>query len=193
MFASHSATSAGRVGEGYRFPRLTRRFSHVDVNSSSLPDSSRHRDLDRPTDGTRRRRVLYWAVSAPILAETAAGIQWDFARNPTVVEVLDTIRFPDYMADVLGIAKCLAIVALLVPRFPHLKEWAYAGLVFVYFGATACHIAVDDTVGGIATPAILGTITLASWALRPPSRRDPKPLDEACRTLTRSARQTLAR
>jgi hypothetical protein len=126
----------------------------------------------------RRRAVVYWVVSLPVLAETAAGIQWDFARNPTVVEVLDRIQFPDYMADVLGSTKILALAAVLAPGLPRLKEWAYAGLVFVYFGAAVCHVAVGDDLGGILTPAILGVITLASWALRPPSRRDPRPLGE---------------
>lgn len=130
-----------------------------------------------PQPMSRRRHITYWLVSLPVLAETAAGIRWDFARNPTVVETLATIQFPDYMADILGAAKVLALIALLVPGFPRLKEWAYAGLVFVYFGATACHLAVDDTLGHILTPAVLGVIALASWALRPPSRRDPRPLN----------------
>ena len=125
---------------------------------------------------TRRQKVIYWLVSAPVLLETAAGIQWDFARNPTVVQALGTLGFPDYFADVLGIAKCLALAALLVPGFARLKEWAYAGLTFVYFGAAACHLLVGDTAGAILTPFVLGVLGLASWALRPPSRRDPRPL-----------------
>jgi O-antigen ligase len=125
---------------------------------------------------TRRQKVIYWLVSAPVLLETAAGIQWDFARNPTVVQALGTLGFPDYFADVLGAAKCLALSALLVPGFARLKEWAYAGLTFVYFGAAACHLLVGDTAGAILTPFVLGVLGLASWALRPPSRRDPRPL-----------------
>jgi hypothetical protein len=125
---------------------------------------------------TRRQKVIYWAVSAPVLLETAAGIQWDFARNPTVVQALGTLGFPDYFADVLGVAKCLALVALLVPGFARLKEWAYAGLSFVYFGAAACHLLVGDTPAAILTPLVLGVLGMASWALRPPSRRDPRPL-----------------
>jgi hypothetical protein len=70
------------------------------------------------------------------------------------------------------------LAALLVPGFPRLKEWAYAGLVFVYFGAAALHIGSHNSVGDIVTPMIFGVITLASWALRPPSRRDPAPLPD---------------
>jgi hypothetical protein len=138
------------------------------------------RTTAQPTDvgvrDTRRQKVVYWVVSAPVLAETAAGIQWDFARNPTVVQVLSTLQFPDYFADVLGGAKCLALAALLIPGFPRLKEWAYAGLTFVYFGASVCHVLVGDSMGAVLTPFVLGVLGLASWALRPPSRRDPSPL-----------------
>jgi len=142
----------------------------MDMLSSRSQPASAARD-------TRRHKIVYWVVSAPVLAETAAGIQWDFARNPIVVTAIETIQFPDYFVDILGIAKCLALAALLVPGFARLKEWAYAGLVFVYLGAAASHLAVGDTLGAILTPLVLGVLAMASWALRPPSRRDPRPLD----------------
>lgn len=132
----------------------------------------------KPAASSRRRTIIYWVVTLPVLAETAAGIQWNLARNDYVIEIFDKIRFPYYFLTILGISKILVLVALLAPRFPRLKEWAYAGLFFVYAGAASLHIAVDDSVGAIVTPAILGVITLASWALRPPSRRDPASLSD---------------
>ena len=142
---------------------------------------------------TTRRKAVYWVVSAPVIAETALGIQWDFARNPTVVQVLGTLQFPDYFADVLGVAKCLALAALLAPGLPRLKEWAYAGLTFVYFGASACHLLVGDTAGAVLTPFVLGVLGLASWALRPPSRRDPRPLPDVWARWIRARRPVPAR
>jgi hypothetical protein len=127
-------------------------------------------------DRSRLRTVVYWAVSAPVLLETAVGIQWDLARIPYVVDVLDRLGFPAYFATILGISKILALVALFLPGTARLKEWAYAGLVFVYVGAAACHVAVGDTLGNILTPLVLAVITLASWSLRPARRRDPVPL-----------------
>ena len=135
--------------------------------------------MNTPISAVTRRRLrtgLYWAVSAPVLLETAVGIQWDLARIPYVVDVLGRLGFPAYFATILGISKILALAALVVPRTPRLKEWAYAGLTFVYLGAAACHVAVDDDLGAVITPLVLAAITLASWALRPPSRRDPSPL-----------------
>jgi uncharacterized membrane protein len=135
--------------------------------------------LPKSAASSRTRTVIYWVVSLPFLAETALGIQWDLVRNDYVKEIFDKIGFPYYFLTILGIAKILALVALLVPRFPRLKEWSYAGVIFVYFGAAALHIAVHDGAGDIVTPALLGVIALASWALRPPSRRDPAPLPDA--------------
>ncbi len=134
-------------------------------------------NLTTPTRSTARlRTVAYWVVSAPVLVETAVGIQWDLARIPYVLEVLDRLGFPPYFATILGISKVLALGTLLLPRTPRLKEWAYAGLVFVYVGAAACHVAVGDPAQAVLTPLVLAALTLASWALRPASRRDPAPL-----------------
>ena len=130
-----------------------------------------------PTDGTTRlRTAAYWVISTPVLLETAVGIQWDLARIPYVLDILARLGLPPYLATILGISKILALVALLWPRTPRLKEWAYAGLTFVYLGAAACHIAIDDSLGAVLTPVVLAALTLASWALRPPARRDPAPL-----------------
>jgi hypothetical protein len=67
----------------------------------------------------------------------------------------------------------LAAIAILVPRFPRLKEWAYAGIFFDLTGAAASVAAV----GGygayafhIVAPLVLAVLTVASWALRPESR-----------------------
>jgi DoxX-like family len=135
--------------------------------------------LPKAAASSRRRTVTYWAVSLPFLAETALGIQWDLQRGEYVRGLLDKIRFPYYFHTALGVSKVLALAALLVPGFPRLKEWAYAGTTFVYVGAAASHIAVHDGAAEVVPPLILAVDALASWALRPPSRRDPAPLPDA--------------
>jgi hypothetical protein len=62
-------------------------------------------------------------------------------------------------------------VVLLAPRLPLVKEWAYAGLMFIYAGATASHIWVGDDAKTLVGPLILAGLTVASWVLRPQSRR----------------------
>jgi hypothetical protein len=78
-----------------------------------------------------------------------------------------------YFFAILGFWKVLGAIGILVPRFPRLKEWAYAGIFFDLTGAVASVAAVG--VYGvyafhIIAPLILTGITVASWALRPQSR-----------------------
>ena len=134
-----------------------------------------------PAKRTRWTTLAYWVVSAPVLLETAAGAQWNLTRNEYVREIFARIDFPEYFLTVLGTAKVLALIAILVPGFPRLKEWAYAGIIFIYLGALACHTLADDIGTVMVTPAVLAVLAFASWALRPARRRDPAPLYEALR------------
>lgn len=70
---------------------------------------------------------------------------------------------------ILGFWKVLGVVA---PRFPILKEWAYAGMFFTMIGAAASHLAVGDPAVMLVAPIVFTGLVLASWALRPPPRRD---------------------
>ncbi len=79
--------------------------------------------------------------------------------------------YPSYIIPVLGLGKVLAILAILWPGVPRLKEWAYAGLFFNMIGATASHVARHDGAWITVVTVTIAAITLASWALRPPSRR----------------------
>jgi uncharacterized membrane protein YphA (DoxX/SURF4 family) len=122
----------------------------------------------------RLRIVAYWVTTLIVAGESAVGgLWWDLMRIPYVRETLAHLGYPLYFATIMGVAKGLAVVALLVPRFPRLKEWAYAGVFFVYIGAAASHWAVGDTAGVVLAPSTFAAITLVSWALRPSARRDP--------------------
>jgi uncharacterized membrane protein YphA (DoxX/SURF4 family) len=152
--------------------------------------NSAHRST--PTVTPRRwpsaMTILYWVVSLPVLLETGAGAQWDLAKNVYVREIFVKIDFPDYFLTILGVAKILALVALLIPRFPRLKEWAYAGILFVYLGAMASHNLAGDVASAAITPGVLAALTVLSWLLRPASRRDPIPLYQALRINKREPR-----
>jgi DoxX-like family len=94
-----------------------------------------------------------------------------FHANPH--GVVPVLGYPLYFFAILGFWKLLGAIAILVPRFPRLKEWAYAGIFFDLTGAAASCAAV----GGygvyafhVLAPLFLACLTMASWALRPQSR-----------------------
>ena len=96
-------------------------------------------------------------------------------RRPPFIGIMEHLGYPAYVMTILGVWYVLAGVALLAPRFPRLKEWAYAGLVFTYTGAVASHLAVGDGADTLIGPVIFTGLAFASWALRPRSRRDLAP------------------
>ncbi|MFC9999209.1 DoxX family protein [Nocardia sp. NPDC127526] len=101
---------------------------------------------------SRALTAARWIPGTVLLAETAVGSYWDFSRISYVRDVFDRLGYPMYFATILGAAKAAAIAALVTPGHPRTKEWAYAGLVFVYGGAAVSHIAVGDKPDKWATP-----------------------------------------
>jgi hypothetical protein len=87
------------------------------------------------------------------------------------VGIIRHLGYPIYFMPIHGVAYMLAGIALLVPRVPLLKEWAYAGLFFTYTGALVSHLAVGDGFPSIVAPLVFTGLVVASWALRPSERR----------------------
>jgi DoxX-like family len=92
-------------------------------------------------------------------------------QGPEVVESVRHLGYPIYFATILGAWKLLGAIAITAPGLPRLKEWAYAGFVFDLTAAAASHAAVGDSAGDIIAPLGFLVLVLASWALRPASRR----------------------
>jgi hypothetical protein len=105
----------------------------------------------------------------------AAGAVWDLLRIEFVRGVFARLGYPVYLLLVLGVWKLPCAAALLAPRFPRLKEWAYAGAFFLYSGAAASHFLAGEGPDKWVGPAVFGAFTLASFALRPDDRRLPSP------------------
>jgi uncharacterized membrane protein YphA (DoxX/SURF4 family) len=129
-------------------------------------------------DLTMKMKVIgYWATTAVVALELLAGGVTDLIHGPAllfagdpVILTLAQLDYPVYLLTILGVWKLLGAIVLLIPRFPRLKEWAYAGTFFVYMGATASWAARGGGLGDLIVPIIFAGLTLASWLLRPPSR-----------------------
>lgn len=101
--------------------------------------------------------VTYWVSTSLIaLLFAMSSIQY-MLHSPEIVAGIEKLGYPSYLLDILGTAKILGAIVLLLPRFPRLKEWAYAGFVFDLIGAFWSHNAVGDYAGSlfIVVPLIL--------------------------------------
>src|SRR5215467_6083545 len=121
---------------------------------------------------SRGHLIAYWVTTALVVFELALGGVWDILRVPQARDLIERLGYPLYFLVILGIWKLLGAVALAIPRFPRLKEWAYAGVLFDLTGAVASLLAsVLIDAGTMAYPIVMSGVAVASWALRPPSRR----------------------
>ena len=120
---------------------------------------------------SRRRLTWYWLATVLVTAELAVGGIWDIARLSFVSTIVAHLGYPSYFLVLLGTWKILGAAALLVPRQPLLKEWAYAGAFFAYTGAIASLLTTGYDRAEVPILAVLAARTVLSWALRPPSRR----------------------
>ncbi|MGH1339974.1 MAG: DoxX family protein [Nannocystales bacterium] len=121
---------------------------------------------------TRRGKlVAYWATTGLLsLALVGSGIA-KLTLMPALVESMEHLGFPTHLLRMLGFWMLPGAAALLVPRMPRLKEWAYAGVVFQMTGAAAAHLLVGDTIGQAFPPIFLTMLAVASYLLRPGDRR----------------------
>ena len=121
---------------------------------------------------SRGRFIAYWVTTALVVFELALGGIWDVLRVPQVRGLIGRLGYPPYFLVILGIWKLLGALALVIPRFPRLKEWAYAGVLFDLTGAVASLLASGFMdAGTLAYPIAMTGVTVASWTLRPLSRR----------------------
>lgn len=112
-------------------------------------------------------KITYWITTILTgLLFTLSSFMY-LTHAPKLVEGFGKLGYPLYMLNILGIAKFLAGLAVLIPKFPKLKEWAYAGLVFVLIGAIWSHAASGDTAGAFnpVLPFILLITSYITWHL----------------------------
>ncbi|MEU6583910.1 DoxX family protein [Nocardia sp. NPDC046763] len=117
------------------------------------------------------RSMLYWTATVLVAAELVVGGWWDITRYSQARDTIVHLGYPTYFLVLLGVWKLLGALALLVPGFPLVKEWAYAGVVFLDSGGIVSHLTVGYARGEVAVLALLLVLTVVSWATRPPARK----------------------
>ena len=120
-----------------------------------------------------KRLIGYWIATVLFCVAMTAGGTMNLLRVELQQEAMANLGYPMYLMTILGVAKILGVIALLVPQLPLLKEWAYAGFTFDMLGAAASHAFVGDSPAEIVTPLVVLALAVTSYCLRPPTRRLP--------------------
>ncbi len=120
-----------------------------------------------------RKALAYWITTGLFCAVVGFSGFAHFNHFEGMVEAMTLLGYPLYFMTIIGLAKMLGVAAVLAPAQPLLKEWAYAGLCFNLAGATASHAFVGDPLSHTVRPALVLGLCVASYLLRPESRRLP--------------------
>ncbi len=119
----------------------------------------------------KARKIIYWIATLWLsLGMVSTGII-QVIKMKEEVDMMTRLGYPLYFLTLLGIWKFLGVIAVLIPKFPVLKEWAYAGFFFAMSGAVFSHLAAGDEAIELFGPVLLLILTVVSWYFRPADRR----------------------
>jgi hypothetical protein len=119
----------------------------------------------------KRNKIIYWIATIWLsLGMTSTGIV-QLIKMEEEVANFTNLGYPLYLMTILGVWKILGVIAILIPKYPILKEWAYAGFFFTMSGALLSHLAISDETTTFFGPSLLLVLTIVSWLLRPAERR----------------------
>ncbi|MFD2602252.1 DoxX family protein [Flavobacterium suzhouense] len=119
----------------------------------------------------KRNKIIYWIATLWLsLGMTATGIV-QLIQLEEETKSMERLGYPAYVLTLLGVWKILGVIAVLIPKFTLVKEWAYAGFFFAMSGAIVSHLAVQDPSGELFGPGLLLVLTVVSWYFRPANRK----------------------
>lgn len=120
---------------------------------------------------TKRNKIIYWIATIWLsLGMLSTGIV-QLLKTEDEVNKMTELGYPLYFLTIIGVWKILGVVAILIPKFPLLKEWAYAGFFINMSGAIISHLMSGSEAKEIFGPALLLVLTIISWYFRPVDKK----------------------
>lgn len=120
----------------------------------------------------KRNKIIYWIATALFCFGMLASGLAQLFHTKAMIDLVTPLGYPLYFLYIIGAWKVLGVIAVLVPRFKLLKEWAYAGFFFVMTGAFVSHLASGDySIKGLIGPLMQTVFIILSWYFRPADRK----------------------
>lgn len=120
---------------------------------------------------SKRNKIIYWIATLWLsLGMLSTGIVQLIPLEEEKTMMIH-LGYLIYFLTLLGVWKILGVLAILIPKYPLLKEWAYAGFFFAMSGALFSHFASGDGAKEYFGPSLLIVLTILSWYFRPAERK----------------------
>jgi hypothetical protein len=123
---------------------------------------------------TKRNKIIYWVATIWLalgMVSTAIVQLFKMKSGQGGMDSIIHLGYPVYFLTILGVWKMLGVIAVLIPKFALIKEWAYAGFFFAMTGAIFSHIALGDSITTMLPALLLLILTTISWYFRPADRK----------------------
>jgi hypothetical protein len=119
----------------------------------------------------KRNKIIYWIATVWLALGMVSTAVVQLIKMKDEVMMFTHLGYPVYLLTILGTWKILGTIAVLIPKSPLLKEWAYAGFFFAMSGAVLSHFALGDEAKEFFGPVLLIVLTVVSWYFRPADRK----------------------
>ncbi|MFT3679387.1 MAG: DoxX family protein [Ferruginibacter sp.] len=120
---------------------------------------------------TKRNKIIYWIATIWLSLGMVSSAIVQLLKVKEEADMFIRLGYPLYFMTIIGTWKILGVITVLMPKFPLVKEWAYAGFFFTMTGAVFSHVAVGDGAKEFFGPVLLIILTIVSWYTRPADRR----------------------
>ena len=116
-------------------------------------------------------KIIYWIVTIWLSLGMLSTAVVQLLKTGDEILMITNLGYPVYLLTIIGVWKILGVIAILIPKYPLLKEWAYAGFFIAMSGAVVSHLITGDEAKEIFGPTLLLVLTLVSWYFRPADRK----------------------
>jgi uncharacterized membrane protein YphA (DoxX/SURF4 family) len=120
----------------------------------------------------KKNLAIYWIATGLMSVGMLGSGLAQIAHAKEMIDLVVPLGYPMYILYIIGVWKILGVIAILVPGFKLLKEWAYAGFFFVMTGALISHLSIGDySLKGLIGPFMQTIFIITSWYFRPANRK----------------------
>ena len=118
------------------------------------------------------QKIAYWLTTGIMAALSLFAAFSYLSGDPKAVSGFAHLGYPQQLRIILGVAKLLGAITLVIPGFGRLKEWAYAGFAYAWIAAAIAHWLAHERGEAFMAAMLLGFL-FVSYVTRPPSRKWP--------------------
>ena len=127
--------------------------------------------METQNKSQKRNKIIYWIFTLWMSLGMISTAIVQIMKNKDELANFTNLGYPSYLMTIIGVWKILGVIAVLIPKFPLLKEWAYAGFFFIMSGAVISHIIVNDPISKTFPAVLLLILVIISWYFRPADRK----------------------